>query len=359
MTETTVKHVEGTSNPLQATILAHPDGRGKYAASVSYNDRTVALSIRHVERPWLPMVLFGRVIHTKLVHIGGEAVREISLINDAHGLAFTILNAGADVERNTLLGAEWPALLREAVRADVDSAVHGRRGGLAVHLRGKTATLAGLFMVYAIFSSLSGAKQAPVVAPGAAVPLAGMTTPQAAAAPLLNPGESAGMSSAAIAQAAADEQTSLLPIKKALTQASFITLRAPGAGGKTLVIWSDPLCPNCRDFEQKVLAALPATLGVTVIPVSFKHGSRPLVSYAACASTAADRAARWKNLLSEQPTGLDVTQQCETGPAIADGNSSLFARAGLRSTPTLMKPDGEVFQGDQHSAEDVASWIAK
>jgi TrbB protein len=167
------------------------------------------------------------------------------------------------------------------------------------------------------------------------------------------------MSSATVAQAAADAQASFLPIKEAMSKASFITLRAPGAGGKTLVMWSDPLCPHCRDFEQKVLSKLPATIGVTVVPVSFKHGSRPLVSYAACASTGAERAARWKNLLSEQPTGIDVTQQCETGPAIADGNSTLFARAGLRSTPTLMKLDGQVFEGDQNSAEAVANWLAK
>jgi protein-disulfide isomerase len=171
--------------------------------------------------------------------------------------------------------------------------------------------------------------------------------------------EASGMSSAAVAQAAADAQTSTMPIKEALAKASYITLRAAGAGGKTLVLWSDPLCPNCRDFEQKILAKLPANLGVTVIPVSFKHGSRPLASYAACASAAADRAARWKNLMSEEPKDIDVTQQCETGPAIADANTALFARAGLRATPTLMKPDGQMFEGDLHSSDAITSWLGK
>lgn len=359
MTETTAKPVEGSSIPLHATMLAHPDGRGKYAASVSYSDGMMALSVRHVERPWLPMALFGRIIQTKLVRIGGDAVREVSLMNDTNGLTCTIARAGGDVERNILLGAEWPASLRETVRADVDSAVHGKPGGLSVHLRGKTATLASLFVAYAIVSGLSGAKQQAVVAPGSAAPIASAGGQQAAPTPQLTPSEDAGMSSAMAAQAAANAQSSPLPIKEALSKASFITLRAPGAGAKTLVVWSDPLCPHCRDFEQKVLSRLPVTIGVTIIPVSFKHGSRPLVSYAACASTAAERAARWKNLLSEQPAGIDVTQQCETGPAIADGNSTLFARAGLRSTPTLMKPDGEVFEGDQHSADAVATWLAK
>ena len=98
---------------------------------------------------------------------------------------------------------------------------------------------------------------------------------------------------------------------------------------------------------------------MTVIPVSFKHGSRPLVSYAACASSPADRAARWKNLMSEEPKGIDVTQQCETGPAVADANTSLFARAGLRATPTLMKPDGQMYEGDLQSAEAITNWLGK
>lgn len=359
MTETAGKPVEVSNIPLLASRPAHLDGRGKFAASVSYADGMVALSLRHVERRWLPMALFGRIIETKLVRIGGDSVREVSLMSDATGLSCTITRVDGNVERNILLGAEWPASLREAVRADLDSAVHRKPGGLSVHLHGKTATLAGLFVAYAIVSGLSGTKQSTVIAQGAAAPIAGATAPQAPSVQQLTPGEAAGMSSASVAQAAADAQISPLPIKEALSKASYITLRAPGAGSRTLVIWSDPLCPHCRDFEQKVLAKLPVTFGVTVIPVSFKHGSRPLVSYAACAGTAAERASRWKVLLSEQPTGIDITQQCQTGPAIADGNSTLFARASLRSTPTLMKPDGDVFEGDQHSVEAVANWLAK
>lgn len=359
MTEIAAKPVEGSSILFPAPMLAHPDGHGKYAASVSYNDGMVALSIRHVERPWLPMGLFGRVIQTKLVCVGGDGVREVCIANDTHGLSCTVARAPGDVERVHLLGTEWPATLREAVRAELDSALHRKPAGFAFNLRGKTATLGALFIAYAIVTGLSGAKQSTANAPVAVAPVPGLQAPQTSSAPQLAPDEAAGMSSAAVAQAAADAQPRPMPVKEALSKASFITLRAPSAGGKSLVIWSDPLCPHCRDFEQKVLSKLPATLGVTVIPVSFRHGSRPIVSYAACGGTAAERAARWKNLMSDQPTGVDVAQQCATGPAVADGNSSLFARAGLQSTPTLMKPDGEVFDGDKESVDAVANWLAK
>jgi len=358
MTQTTTPG-QGSNIPLHASVSAHPDGRGRYAASVSYNDGIVALSVRYVERAWLPLSVFGRVIQTKLVRIGGDSVREVCLTNEMNGLSCTIVREGGDVERITLLGAEWPATLREAVRTNLDSALHRKQGGLSVHLRGKTATLAALFLAYVVVTGLAGTTQPAASGPAPVAASADAPALQATAVPQLSAGEAAGMSSAAVAQAAADSQSSQMPIKDALVKASFITLRPPAAGGKTLVIWSDPLCPHCRDFDQKVLSKLPANLGVTVIPVSFKHGSRPLVSYAACASTAADRASRWKNLLSEQPTGIDIAQQCATGPAVADANTTLFARAGLRSTPTLMKADGEVFEGDQHSVEAVTNWLAK
>jgi hypothetical protein len=359
MTEMTTKPADSPNLRSQIPAQVHPHGRGKYAATVSYNDGLVAISIRYVEHPLLPLALFGRVIQTKLVRIGGESVRESTLTNDADGLWCTVARGDSPGERISLLSGEWPSSLREAVRGEVNSALHQKAVGFSISLRGKTATVAGLFLVYVIVTGLPGTRQPVSAASSAGGQGSGAPALQAPAAPELSLGEAAGMSSAGIAQAAADAQATPLPIKSALANASFITLRAASAGGKSLVIWSDPLCPHCRDFDQKILAKLPASLGVNVIPVSFKHGSRPLVSYAACAGTAPERAARWKNLMSEQPTGLDVSQQCDAGPAIADANSSLFARAGLRATPTLMKPDGQIFEGDLSSAEAITNWLEK
>jgi len=348
--------------PVHASMLAHPDGRGKYAPSVSYNDGMITLTLRYVERPWLPLALFGRVIQTKMVRVGGSGVRETTMMNDGDGLWCTIRRDDATTERASILGAEWPASLRETVRTDVDASLHGNSRGISIQLKSRTTAAIALFAAYAIVSALAGNRQPQAVAPAAAPSHAGVAPAQPLQAPVgpqLTASEAAGMSSAAVAQAAADAQSSPMPTKEAFGKASFIPLRAAGAGGKNLIVWSDPLCPNCRDFDQKVLAKLPASLGVLVVPVSFKHGSRPLVSYAACAPQPAERTARWKNLMSDEPKGIDVTQQCETGPAIADTNTSLFARAGLRATPTLMKPDGQVYEGDLHSAEAITAWLGK
>jgi len=352
------KPAEQAGAPVRGSTLAHPDGHGKYASSVSYGDGVITLSLRYVERPWLPLALFGRVIQTKMVRVAGAGIGQSTLGNDPEGLWCTIRRDGVATETVSLLGPEWPMALREAARADLDTALHGSSRGISIQLKSRTSTAIAAFALYALVSAYAGSSQprstATTVAPQSAA-----TALQAPAVPQLTPTEAAGMSSAAVAQAAADAQENPLPTREALAKASFITLRAAGAGGKSLIIWSDPLCPNCRDFDQKLLTKLPANLGVTVIPVSFKHGSRPLVSYAACAASAADRAARWKNLMSEEPKGIDVTQQCETGPAIADSNTSLFARAGLRATPTLMKPDGQMYEGDLHSADAITSWLGK
>lgn len=350
---------ERAGAPMHASTHAHPDGHGKYASSVSYQAGMIALSLRYVERPWLPLALFGRVIQTKMVRVAGERVRETTLTNDSEGLVCTVRRDDLGTDKVSLLGPEWPVAMREAVRAEIDSSLHSASHGISLQLKSRTSTAIVAFAMCVLVTSLAGSNQPRPTALGVAPQPANVTDLQAAAGPQLTPTEASGMSSAAVAQAAADAQASPMPIKEVLAKASYITGRAAGAGRTSLIVWSDPLCPNCRDFDQKILAKLPATLGVTVIPVSFKHGSRPLVSYAACAGSSAERAARWKNLMSEEPKGIDVTQQCETGPAVADANTSLFARAGLRATPTLMKPDGEVYEGDLHSAEAITNWLGK
>jgi hypothetical protein len=357
MTEMTPPAADAHGSQLSATVPGHPDTRGKYAASVSYNDGVVALTLRYVERPWLPLGLFGRVIQTKLVHLGGEGMREMTMINDAQGLFCSVVRPKG-VERITLLGVEWPGALREAVRTDLDAALHRKPQGLAIQFNSRTTAVAALLIGYAALVSISGSNSVPAAAPAGVPSIAGPAEPLVASTPLSSM-EADGMSSAAVAQAAVDRQASPLSVKEALSKATSIELRAPGAGGKGLIIWSDPLCPNCRDFDQKVLTKLPAAIGLAVIPVSFKHGSRPLVSYASCGSTAQERAARWANLMAETPKDLDLTQQCETGPATADSNTVMFARAGLSQTPTLMKRNGQIFDGDLRSAEAIASWAAQ
>lgn len=338
--------------------LAHPNGHSKYESSVSLDAGVLTLSLRYVERRWLPLSMFGRLALTKMVRVSGDDIDEAELLNDAQGLACSMQTANGPLV-SRLLGVEWPSNLREEVREKVDTAMHARRRGIAFEMNGAGTIAIVCLFLYLVIAAISGsgtdaARQTSVQPAVASMPAAVATVEPIK----LTPTEADGMSSAAAAQEAANRLTQPIPMKEALSKASFITLRAPGAGAKTLIVWSDPLCPHCRDFDQKVLPKLPTTVGVMVIPVSFKHGSRPLVAAVACGTSPADRAERWKGLMLPTPT-VDLTARCETGAAVADVNSVLFAQAGLKASPSLMTTDGTLFDGDLESVDAVAKWIAK
>lgn len=318
-------------------------GFGKYGVQVSVRDGIVRLTIRHSGSRLLPVGLFGRVVMTKMVRLALPG-HVSTLVNGRAGLVFDNTSPGQS-SRTVILDPCWPIDVREEARRQIDAALH--HGGRAVSLQmsGVTAAVAGavaLMLVAAAFGS-----GAPRAAEPAAVP---------AEAARLSPTETEAMSSAALAAKAA-EQGNGLEHGDALSKAYKIPLRAAAPGKPTLFVWSDPLCPHCRDFEQKVVGQLPQGIGLTFVPVSFKDGSRPLVSFVACGSSERDRAARWTNLMSATPSE-DFTAQCKKGPEVADANTVLFARAGLTATPTLMKPDGSVFDGDRDSVSGILKWLA-
>lgn len=351
-----------------------PDGRSKYGAKITFADGVVTLTIRRVERKWLPLWLFGRVVVTRRVNLHAFELQGLSIVNAKEGLLcqrdkggyqglnenlFPVVGDDKEAKKNRMasieiLGPEWPIDLRENVWEKLDSAIHRKQRGLSFSINGTSTVAVVLFMLYLWMASLNGVRAQQPGLPA----MAGATVPAPIVAPQLTPEEEDGMSSAGVAQRELGKSNKVLPIKEAMSQAVALQVRPAGASGKSIVIWADPLCPHCRDFEQKIVPKLPSDVGITVIPVSFIHGSRPLVAYAACGSSQADRATRWENMMSDKPN-LDFSAQCNAGPGIADRNTTLFARAGLRATPTVMTPDGKTFDGENTSVDEVVNWIAK
>lgn len=322
-------------------------GHGRYSSHVSYSDGVLTITVRHVEHRFLPLSIFGRLVMTKIIRLLPAGQGESTVVNGEDGLLTTHEIGGEAQGLTMILGPEWPIDVRETVRKQIDMAVHHqpslkRAGGGRGLLIG---ALVILFLLVAI-----GRASAP------AAPVDGERAAAADPAVLLAPTELESMTSAGVAQAAAAKEKHL-PVLEALSQAQTVVLR-PSSSGKTLIVWADPLCPNCRDFEQKVVPQLPKDVGVTIVPVAFKQGSRPLVSYAACGNDAAERARRWANLMSSSPS-TDFSSQCAAGPQVADRNTTLFVRADLTSTPTIMASDGRIFTGDRTSAADVATWLAR
>lgn len=349
----------GGSASASATAL-HPNGHGKYGHRISYHGDCLTLSVHYVERQWMPIALFGRVVLTRQFRLAAPHfhIHEVAVVSDDGGVALKLHAQTDPVQTGILsipvLGPEWPAAMREEVRDGIDSALHSGAGGMALKL-GTSTILFGLLAVFLIASAFGGTRASAT----AGAPLPASTLSASSSGPAqVGKAPAAAVSSAEVAQQAADTLGTSMPITEALSKAAFVTVRSPASGAKTVIIWSDPLCPHCRDLEQQVIPKIPKEVGILVVPVAFKNGSRQLVSYVACGADAAERAARWTNLMSEVPN-LQLGAQCAAGPGVADANSVLFARAGLKSSPTIMSVDGAMYPGDTAVAEDLIAWVKK
>jgi protein-disulfide isomerase len=319
---------------------------GKLSSAVVYRDGLLFLSVSRVERAWMPFALFGKTIVAKAIRLGEGSTTFSNTL--ARGLqATSILEDGDAGTEAAILGAEWPMAFREKVREKIIRALAGRAPLLSLQIRGIWALLAVLFFAYLCIAMLTSHSQGGSSVE--AVPPAAQST-----TPTLSSAEQDQMSSSNFAQQQAATK-GRLGVKEAITAANKIVVN-PGAGkGKSLVIWSDLLCPHCRDTELSVLSQLPKDIGVTIIPVAFKQSRIP-ASYVLCGVDDADRAARWKGLMAPVPHG-DIAQQCAAGPDRVDANSALFLRAGLTSTPSIMSSNGQLFTGDSTNLSEVAGWV--
>lgn len=360
----TTQHRE---NMNQVTTIAGPKPHGFHAVRTAYQNGLLSLTILHVDHRWMPFCLFGRAIKTDVLRIAPTtALSRISIENTPVGLFSVIENACesetseasvlASVNESKLqakhvciLGKDWDSSLRNAAHQQILKELHSTGPTL------RFAKLGALFLAgYFIFSIIGAGfnhdhphphEEDVAIAANSTVPGNGLTTPQV----------TPELSSAPVAQMALEKEGATLPVKDAIAQALKMPIRSAANGGKTLIVWSDPLCSNCRDFEENVIKMLPKDLGITMIPVAFKQGSRPLAAYSVCGGSDTANAGRWTAMMSSTPTG-DFADVCESGFTSADRNTISFARAGLTSTPTLMVGD-RIYTGDLTSVSAVEAWI--
>jgi protein-disulfide isomerase len=114
-------------------------------------------------------------------------------------------------------------------------------------------------------------------------------------------------------------------------------------GKQMLTVFSDPLCPACREFEKQ-LAEMDKNIGVRIIPVAFQPGSAEKVAAILCA---ADPAKAWQQAMSVAP--IDAAP-CDGGKKSAVENNAAFSSIQATATPTLVAPNGTLAVG---GADDV------
>jgi TrbB protein len=132
-----------------------------------------------------------------------------------------------------------------------------------------------------------------------------------------------------------------------------VPLSEKGTGA--LYVFSDPLCPHCRNLEPE-LDQLSAEYIVHVFPVSVIGGEESALQAAKtlCAG-GADRVARWKTSIA----GVTLSAAaCSDGAAAVLANDKIFRMMRLKGVPTLVNAAGEQMPDSLPSdAASVGKWL--
>lgn len=144
------------------------------------------------------------------------------------------------------------------------------------------------------------------------------------------------------AAAPADAALTLAPaaMAKLLQQGASKGFAIPLSTGhkRTLYAFEDPMCIHCQQ-TMPFLKALAGKYNVVVFPVSVIGGdaSAKIVSSLLCTKAHTGWATLWWNALS----GVDPTAApCDAGDKRVSANDVVFARSGLKYTPTFVSDNG-------------------
>ncbi|WP_353980902.1 DsbC family protein [Salinicola endophyticus] len=129
---------------------------------------------------------------------------------------------------------------------------------------------------------------------------------------------------------------------KALPAASTVDFPAQGEEVGRITVFTDTTCPYCQKLHQEIDQLTAAGVAVRYVPFPRAGSQSPAahqLAQALCAASptdAMDRAFQGETL-TDQPT-----QRCQS--AVEDG-FQLGQRFGVKGTPTIVLPDGEIGEG--------------
>jgi thiol:disulfide interchange protein DsbC len=109
--------------------------------------------------------------------------------------------------------------------------------------------------------------------------------------------------------------------------------RVNGTGARTLVVFSDPMCPYCKRLDAELPALADTTVYTFLLPMLGPQSRK-----------AAE--AVWAEAVPERAKELEVL----------DRNVALASRYAIHGTPTLIRADGVVTAGAM-PAEQIAAWL--
>ncbi|MEP7242662.1 MAG: DsbC family protein [Gammaproteobacteria bacterium] len=112
-----------------------------------------------------------------------------------------------------------------------------------------------------------------------------------------------------------------------------------GDGSRKIAVFSDPLCPYCRELEQQMEGITNVTIYTFLYPLETGHpGAGKKANSLWCSS---DRAAAWSSWMLQQTEPKEAT--CEGSPVSA--LAALGDKLHINSTPTVFLANGQRSSG--------------
>lgn len=149
-------------------------------------------------------------------------------------------------------------------------------------------------------------------------------------------------------------------LKKA-TDSGRYTINLSGGRARTIYVFSDPLCPRCREIEP-TLEALTRDYNVVIFPVTLvgKQSTTEAVAPVLCAAPQ-KRAQLWQSLfkangvlfLSPAETDTPAQVSCTDGEHALAINDRAFDYYQLPGTPQLIADDGRDIPFSVLTSDDV------
>ncbi len=129
-----------------------------------------------------------------------------------------------------------------------------------------------------------------------------------------------------------------------------------GTGKLKLVLFSDPDCPYCRQFEE-ALESAQDKVTVYLFPYPLRDLHPNATEKSVRVWCAKDRAKAWRDALADrplpEPTNAKDRERCQ---AKVDAALAIGRAWALRGTPALIRMDGKVLSGAM-PVQDVLAWL--
>lgn len=124
----------------------------------------------------------------------------------------------------------------------------------------------------------------------------------------------------------------------------------------TLYVFSDPLCPHCKDIEPELEKLKDYTVHILPVTIIGQTGSASLVSQVLCLPPE-KRVDAWKKAISGQDIG---TSSCEAGDKAFGANDQIFRQMGFPGTPQMVSENGQLPDANvDFTAEGLSNWLNK